>query len=77
MLVVQRVHCVHFHQNLMVNFIVPSGVLQILTGAGPTTGMDLISDPRIKKVDITVCRPLQDFLNFRYSDRLVRKQVAI
>ncbi|GJJ07523.1 hypothetical protein Clacol_001725 [Clathrus columnatus] len=32
---------------------VPSGVLQVLTGAGPTTGVELISDPRIRKVDIT------------------------
>jgi len=32
---------------------VPSGVLQVLTGDGPTTGMNLVSDPRIKKVDIT------------------------
>ncbi|KIJ56762.1 hypothetical protein M422DRAFT_22911 [Sphaerobolus stellatus SS14] len=32
---------------------VPAGVLQVLPGAGMTTGMDLVSDPRIKKVDIT------------------------
>ncbi|KAF8529101.1 aldehyde dehydrogenase [Hysterangium stoloniferum] len=32
---------------------VPSGVLQVLTGDGPTTGMDIVSDPRVKKVDIT------------------------
>ena len=33
---------------------VPSSVLQVLTGSGTSTGMNIISDPRVKKVDITV-----------------------
>ena len=33
---------------------VPPGVLQVLPGPGITTGMDLVSNPLIKKVDITV-----------------------
>jgi len=32
---------------------VPDGVLSILPGLGATTGAALVSDPRIKKVDLT------------------------
>lgn len=41
---------------LVLTSIVPSRVLQVLTGTGATTGMDIVSNPLVKKVDITVSR---------------------
>jgi delta 1-pyrroline-5-carboxylate dehydrogenase len=33
---------------------VPEGVLSILPGPGPTTGVELVKHPLVRKVDITV-----------------------
>ncbi len=43
--------------------VVPQGVLQVLPGYGRTVGKMLVSDPTVRKVDITVSSPL-----YRWSD---------
>ena len=57
--------------------IVPSGVLSILPGYGPTTGKAIVSNPLIRKVDVTVSRRLRVISPLYTFLRLALKLVVL